>query len=355
MCISMLNFRIVRGPLTDPENEAILREYNRLTSSNIPLNELVHWVRNGPAGPAWHAILETDEGKIVGHTSLFPLRTGFGGGELVPAKSEYSFLHEDYRGVKIRGFENAGKPAFIIILDRLFKHCVEQGWGPIFASTRERNQAFTRRVGLRPLEFPLCECLLALRPVSASQHTPNLTASQRAGLMGIGFLQALPWSLIGGMIPRPKGIRLVSVGDAPLQREGERISFFEDLDSLKWRYFDDQYVRFAFDSTPQDYLIAKRGSESRYLRVCQWRLSSTASIFQLLSAMVNLARRERAIGVRWAVYADDALSKRVVTQMRNAGFLCKKRVRTVMVHNTKPDFLAASKWNMNDSLFSFDP
>ena len=37
----MLRMRIVRAPLRDEENKAILNEYNRLTRGQIPLNELV--------------------------------------------------------------------------------------------------------------------------------------------------------------------------------------------------------------------------------------------------------------------------------------------------------------------------
>ncbi len=69
----MLNLRIVRGPLQEHENEAILSEYNRLAKAVIPMNEFVHWVQKTPLGPAWHALLETDEKRIVGHTSLIPL------------------------------------------------------------------------------------------------------------------------------------------------------------------------------------------------------------------------------------------------------------------------------------------
>jgi hypothetical protein len=78
-------------------------------------------------------------------------------------------------------------------------------------------------------------------------------------------------------------------------------------------------------------------------------------MFPLINALIALARKERAIGVRWAVYENGPVSERVVKQMRKAGFFCTPRVRTVMVHNKQEDFLDAAKWNMNDSLFSFDP
>ena len=123
----MLNMRIVRAPLSDEENSVVLSEYNRLTQGRIPPDEFLRWVSNSPEGPAWHAILQTDEGRIVGHTSVFPLRAGGAASRLVPGKSEYSFLHEDFRREKIRGYETAGRPAFIVLLDKLFQHCQEHG------------------------------------------------------------------------------------------------------------------------------------------------------------------------------------------------------------------------------------
>jgi hypothetical protein len=100
----MLNFRLVNGPLARPANEAILVEYNRLTGARIPISEFEHWVQDAPAGSAWHALLETDDGRIVGHTSLFPFRSKYGDSHLIPAKSEFSVVLEDCRGEKIRGF-----------------------------------------------------------------------------------------------------------------------------------------------------------------------------------------------------------------------------------------------------------
>jgi hypothetical protein len=351
----VLNLQIVRGPLGEQENEAILREYNRLTSSCIPGNEFAHWVQKSPAGPAWHAMLKTDEGRIVGHTSLFPLRTGYAEAKLVPAKSEYSFLHEDFRSQKIRGSEKVAKPPFIIILDQLFQHCIREGWGPIFASTREKNQVFTRRVGLRSLEFPLWECLLVLRPNQASRHTPNLTPGQRTALWSAGMLQCVPWIVAGMILSHSNGVRVVPVAEGQVRQQGDRLSFFEDPASLAWRYFDGQYVRLSLDSGSSDYVIAKRGSAQRYFRVCQWDFDSANPVFPVINALVKEARKQRAMGVRWAVYDNGAQAMKIVRQMRNAGFVCRQRMRTMMIHNQNPEFLETSRWNMNDSLVSFDP
>jgi hypothetical protein len=351
----MLKMRITRAPLALSENEVILSEYNRLTGAKIPLHEFVHWVQNSPEGPAWHAILETDEGKIVGHTSVFPVRTEYGDHKLIPAKSEYSFLHEDFRKEKISGFEAVGRPAFIILLDTLFKHCQDFGWGPIFASTNEKNQVFTRKVGLRPIEFPLWECLLVLRPGNAARETPNLSTWQRVGLFAAGLAQGTIWRVASTVLPSTSGIRHVPIEQNGVKPERQRFSFFEDSASLRWRYFDGQYLRFGFEESTADHLLAKRGSRSGYLRVCQWRLDSAESIFPILMALVREARQERALGVRWAVYDGDPASGRLVNEMKRAGFLCVRRTRTVMIHKKDETYLDPSLWRINDSLFSFDP
>jgi len=350
----MLSMRIERAPLSDTANRAILDGYNRLTKSNIPTNEFVHWVRENPAGPAWHALLETAEGRIVGHTSVFPLRTGFGSGSVVPAKSEYSFLHEDFRKEKVEGYENASKPPFIILLDQLFKHCQGQGWGPIFASTNEKNQVFTRRVGLRPVSFPLWECLLALKPRKASRLTPNLTRMQRLGLLSAGIAQSTLWSL-GGRLRTPRGIREAAVDSNGFPMESERLAFFEDRESLEWRYLKGQYARVELETKSGGYVIFKNGSVGNFLRVCQWRLRETKGIAALLSELVRRARREGALGVRWAVYDGEAESEELVGRLRRAGFLCARRTRTVMIHNKSERYLEPRLWRINDSLFSFDP
>jgi hypothetical protein len=351
----MLNMRIVRSPLKEHEGRTILTEYNRLTGVSIPMEEFTHWVKQGPEGPAWHAILETDQGRIVGHTSVFPLRTAYRGSELIPAKSEYSFLHEDFRSGKIRGFEGVARPAFLILIDQLFQHCHAQGWGPIFASTNERNQVFTRKVGLRPVEFPLWECLFVLKPMNAARHTPNLQMPQRAALFAVGLSHRTLWSVSSLALREMNGVRPVPVHAGPIEPETDRFAFFEDSASLQWRYLGGQYIRFAWKHSHEDYVIAKRGSQHRYLRVCQWRLGSAPSYFPLLLALLREAQAEKAMGLRWAVYDDGEASAKLVKQLRKAGFLCARRTRTVMIHKKDPAFLEPKLWKINDALFSFDP
>jgi len=351
----MLKMRIERAPLKDHENRVILDEYNRLSNARIPMEEFLHWVRDNPAGPAWHAILETQEGRIVGHTSVFPVRTGYRGGEVIPAKSEYSLLHEDFRKEKVAGYENSGKPAFILILDQLFKHCQQLGWGPIFASTNEKNQVFTRKVGLRPLEFPLWECLLVLRPMNASRLTPNLTSWQRMLLFSAGLPQAGIWSLAAPILSSQNGIRHGTIGTNGMRKDDSRLTFFDDTETQRWRYADGQYARFDIDGAGGDYLIVKHGSPDRFLRVCQWQLEATERLPRIVGSLVRAARARRSLGVRWAVYDSDANSTELAHRMKRLGFLCARRTRIVMVHKDEERYLRPALWRMNDSLFTFDP
>ena len=351
----MLNMRIVRAPLAKEAYQAILTEYNRLTLARIPMNEFLRWVLESPEGPAWHALLETDDNRIVGHTSVLPLRAQYQAAHLVAAMSEYSFVHEDSRKLKIRGFEGSGKPAFIILLDQLFQHCLREGWGPLFASTNEKNQVFTRKVGLRPAEFPLKECLLVLRPTLAARHTPNLSAKQRAGLYAAGLVHRSLWSIAGPFLRRTNGVHEVPIGSETLFAESDRLSFYEEKESAEWRYLPDQYLHYAIDRPTHDYLIVKRGREDRYLRVCQYRLSSADSVNSVVRLLIERARKDKAMGVRWAVYEDGAVSQEIVDRLRRLGFLCARRVRIVMVHKNFPEYLEPAIWRMSDSHFCFDP
>jgi hypothetical protein len=351
----MLNMRIVRGPLGEQEYSVILSEYNRLTGAGIPRKEFLRWVQDSPEGPAWHAILETDEKRIVGHTSVLPIRAGFRDRYLMSGMSEYSFVHEDFRKVKIRGMEEVNRPTFIILLDLLFQHCIKQGCEPIFASTNEKNQIFTRKVGLRPAEFPLRECLLVRHPIAAARHTPNLELKQRAALLGVGIAQKALWTVRRPFTRPNHGLRAVAIGSKTLCFDPAQLSFYEEKESLCWRFIPEQYILYMLEQAPQDYLIVKRGRADRYLRVCQYHLSSVKSVHPVIHALLEQVRTDRAIGIRWAVYDSGRLAEELVAELRGLGFLCARRTRIVMVHKQFPAYLEPCVWRMSDTHFCFDP
>lgn len=352
---SMLDLRIVRGPLGPQENEAILSQYNRLTLSRIPMQEFLHWIQCSPEGPAWHAILETDDGEIVGHTSLIPLRASYRGRRIVPAKSEYSFICEEYRAAKIRGFEDSGRLRNLIYIDRLFRHCAAQGWGPLLISTASGVHRLFPSVGCYPTSFPVRECLLILRPWNAARKTPNLAPWQRASIWSAGILQQIGWSSVLLLARRTNGISTVSLGNGSPPKPNDLLSFFEDPDSSQWRYLAGQYERLTLDAEGREFVIVKKGMADRYLRVCQWQLASGQPSLSLVAELVQLARKEKALGVRWAIYGDDQMAGILARRIQRLGFLCARRSRTLLVHTSEQEFLAGENWNLTDAMFSFDP
>jgi GNAT superfamily N-acetyltransferase len=352
---SWLNIRIARAPLSIEESLAVLKDYNRLTFGRIPLEEFQRWVEKSPEGPAWHALLSTEDGRLVGHTSVFPVRATHGEKTFKAAMSEYSYLHEDFRRAKIRGHESGNRPAFIILIDQLFQHCLKQGWGPIFASTNEKNQIFTRKVGLRALSFPLWECLLVLRPVLAARETPNLSNAQRLALFGGGLAQSASWS-IARFIHSNGHANLRIPLDSVAEGGGEpRLNFYEDPESRRWRYTDEHYVHYSVGNSNRNYVIAKRGGPDRYLRVCQHVVKTKGSLPTLVRSLVDQASRDSALGVRWALYDGGEVTQAMVTCLRRLGFLCVRRTRIVMVHKDFQEYLDPKNWRMNDSHFCFDP
>jgi hypothetical protein len=351
----MMNLRVVQGPLKPHENEVILSEYNRLTSSQIPMQDFLHWVQGSPAGPSWHAIFETDEGQIVGHSCLIPLRGQCNGTRMVPAKSEYGFILEEFRTAKVRGFENMPRPRQIIMLDQLFRQSRSAGWGPFLISGSRALQRFGPRAECYRVAFPLWECLLVLRPWTAALNTPNISRLQRSLLGLIGVPQNLGWSLASHLSIRDNGTRLAPIDNFVSAMADARLSFFEDKDSLRWRYWADQYERLALDTKGEQYVIVKKGTPNSYLRVCQWKITSDdQATFSLVAKLVQMAYREKALGVRWAVYGEDEPANRLARRIRRFGFLTAKRVRTVLIQSKEHEFLEPENWNLNDAMFCFD-
>jgi len=351
---SAVRLRIVRGPLEPQQNESILSQYNSLASAAIPAQEFLRWIQDSPAGPAWHAILETKDGDIVGHTSLIPLRATYDGRSYVAAKSEYSFIREEFRSSKIVGFEKTGRLKNLIYIDELFRQCRLKGWSPLLISTPSGFHRVFRSIACYPVEFPLWECLLVLRPREAHDRTPNLRRWQRVFLMGAGLMQRAFWTPASFLSGRGQGLRMLPPDESPMRHPGPPLSFFQDRDSLAWRYPEGQYERIKAEAKGGGDVILKYGSANRYLRICQWSLNSTPPTHALIARLVHIAWEQHALGVRWAVYGEGATSTALVRRLRNFGFLCAKRVRTLLVNTANQRFLDAKAWNLTDSMFSFD-
>lgn len=351
-----INLKVVHGPLEAWKNEVILRHYNQLAGASISLREYLHWVEEGPEGPAWHVLLENDESEIVGHSSVIPVRCRLGERQILAGKSEYSFILEEYRSAKIRGFENLGKPRNAIMVQQLFLRCQAEGFGPLLISTSSARQRTLGLVGCATASFPVSECLLTLRPWNAARITPNLDRWQRMSLGLAGILQKSAWSLADKFYQESSEVHLVSVGEGISPgRNSEALCFFEDSASAKWRYLEDQYEQLAIEGKKGEYVILKIGGEDRYLRVCQWRLGPEQPTSKLIAKLVELAKKQRALGVRWAVYGDDERARNVTRSMRKFGFLCARRTRMLLIFSNEREFSSAGTWDLTDAMFCFDP
>lgn len=349
---SPLHLRVVRGPLPLGENETILSEYNkRIESPRIPMPEFLRWVQDSPEGPAWHAILESDSCGIVGHQCFIPLRATYQARRIVAAKSEYTFLHEDFRTAKIRGFAGIGLPTHTIAAGQLALRCQAEGWGPLLISTIPslRRRGF---YGFISTNFPSWECLLVLRPLVAARETPNLPRWQRACLFAGGTVQKAVW-LPASFFVYPDGCPQSALIDAsPRPEVSGFLSFFEDSESLRWRYLPSDYERLALKGSDVGYITYKRGSANQYMRICQWLLDAEINP-RHIAELIRAAQRDRAMGVRWAIYGSDDRTQALVRRLRRFGFLCVPRVRTLLIKSGEVELLNPENWNLTDAMFSF--
>lgn len=352
---SVMSLAIVRGPLEAWKYEAILEQYNRLTMSRIPMEEFLHWVRDGVEGPAWHAVLENEKSEVVGHSAIIPFRGSCKGKRIVAGKAEYAFIREEYRSAKIRGLEHVGKPRNAVMIQQLFLRWEEEGHGPLLTSTSAVGRRLLSGVGCSVVKFPVMECLLILRPWDAARMTPNIEKWQRATLSAAGILQKTAWTMGGLLGHKPGRIREAPMGQPVRVEDNEQISFFEDAQSLGWRYLEGQYERLELDAKRDPYVVVKKGSAERYLRVCQWQLDEGEPSFQLIAKLVQMAREENALGVRWAVYGSGKVSTALSRRLRGLGFLCAQRERAVLIYSKEQDFHSVDKWKLTDAMFSFDP
>lgn len=351
---ALLNLRVVRGPLPVSASRTILDEYNRQTCSQIPFDEFVHWTQNSPRGPALHGILETCDGQIVGHQCLLPMAAQFGQKQFVLAKSEYTFLNEEFRSTKIVGHEHSRQPTHLIASRRLLEEGESMGWDPTLICTLPFLYRWARTIGCQALEFPVFECLLVLKPWDAAKQTLNLASWQRAALGITGIAQSVGWKPALRLARSRSSLKSILIHQECADRDaGELLTYFQDGESLRWRYPNGQYERIAAGSGVDDYLILKSGSQDGYLRVCQWSLPPSEPRTQLLLDLARHAEQKNAFGLRWAIYGTSGESRNMVNKMRKLGFLCARRVRTLLIRSSEKRFLDSRNWDLSDSMFSF--
>src|ERR1700691_4980160 len=191
----MLSLHIVRGPLEESENLAILNGYTALTRATVTPPNFRRWTEQCPDGAALHALLKTENGTIAGHCCLFHLPMKIGANRVSAAKAEYFFVNPEFRQEPVEGHEGSVKPAAVLLLERLYRSGRELGWCPYLVSAPTEVAPLHRLAGCRKISIPLTECLLTFRPWTAAAHTQNLTTKQRIALAGVGIVQRVVWAL----------------------------------------------------------------------------------------------------------------------------------------------------------------
>jgi hypothetical protein len=349
----MLTLHIVRGPLDENLNLAILNGYTSLAHATVTPENFRRWMQHSPEGPALHAILKNQDGVVAGHCCLFPFPMNVDGKRVTVAKAEYFFDKTEFRKEPAQGYEGSMKPAAVLLLERLYRSGRELGWCPYLVSAPTEVAPLHRLAGCRKIVIPLTECLLTFRPWKAAVSTPNLVTSQRMALAAVGTLQRLVWTFPPKADPQ---VRAVPVDARSESSETlQRISLSCDPDFLAWRYSSSEYLRLRMETSADLGVIVKRGSPDQYVRVCHTSLGSDEQSWKpLLKALIANALAENALGVRWAVYDDSVSGNAFVTLLRKMAFMCVRRERTIHALGLGPAELQPAAWHLQDSLFCFD-
>lgn len=353
-----LELEIIRGPLDTKDAEAVLSAYNRLAFNSVQQNNFKRWMCDSPSGAAVHALLRTATREIAGHVSIFPFPLEVFGQTVVGGKAEYLFVEPNYRKAVVRDYESSGQFPAIVLLKALYQYTREQlNWDPVLISAPAEVDAIHRHCGARSVAFPLTECLFIRRPFRAARLTPNLTTQHRVALLAIGLVQAILGPIYRGFtFGRPSCLKEVYLTTSERAHDSlDKIAFSQTAAYWQWRYPLDQFVIYQVGNSTDDFVIARRGSPTHYLRVCAAKISSTnVSGFRLMTDLVKECGKQRAIGVRWAVYQNGNTASDLVSAFRRIGALCAKRLRTMSVLTQKERCLDSASWIMEDSVTAFE-
>jgi hypothetical protein len=72
-----------------------------------------------------------------------------------------------------------------------------------------------------------------------------------------------------------------------------------------------------------------------------------------LLALIDQARQEQALGVRWSLYRDQQQPV-LLGALRKLGFLRMQRDRRLLFYTRDKIFLRPETWCLTDSFFAFD-
>ncbi len=349
--------RVLSGPLPPALRNTILSEYNRLTGERIAVQDFRRLTEQSPAGPALHALLETNGGRVAAHCCLLPFALKGPGGSMVVAKEHYFFLSEEYRSQAVREFERSKKPAAALLLAKIYEAAFQKSWLPILACAPPQLEPIHDYAGCRSVDFPVRDCYFILHPGRAWQIAHHLRQRTRASFVAASLCNQAyasclsPWQYRSGLVRHSR------IADDAISTNGHsprRFSLPEDPAFLRWRYPDSSYVRLAVNDGTNAYIIAAKGSPYTYARVCQFRTPSLAAIPSLVEKLIREARASDAVGVRWSIWGDGPEQNQLVSELRKRTFLCVHRIRRLLLSSSDPQFASAGAWNLSDSLFTFD-
>jgi hypothetical protein len=354
----LLVLEVVRGPLANDEDyHTIASEYNRLGKTGISERLMRRWCKDSPCGPALHALVRTNKGRIVGHMCIFPFSMEISGRKVTGGKTEYLFVHEDFRRHTIRGMETSPLPVSFLLLRELYRRAKELGWDPILTSALPGAGGVFQAVGCQPVMFPLFECLLIRRPWNASRFTPNLRLTKRVVCFFLGLIQCSMWATVRlWLLPFGRNIKPQPVAAGfPSGADPNHAHFSSDPDYLAWRYPEEGFQCFGLTNRPDACVIVQKGSPQKFLRVCQTNLRDLEfPVTSLIVGLLEQARSCRTPGVRWAIYEHGCPPTAVVKKLRILGFACVRRQRKVMIYTGRSELADPSHWSFDDSLFTYD-
>lgn len=352
---SPLRLRVMRGPLALAERTKVLSEYNRLTGNRVAVQEFRRWTELSPSGPAFHALLETPEGRIAAHCALVPFPLQGPQGSITVAKEQYLFWSDEYRPESLRDLPGSEKSPAALVLEQLYARASQQGWSPVLACNPPQPAPIHDALGCRPVELPVCDCFFVLHPARAWQVMRHFPPSKRIELSALAARSAVYGWCVSPFQHSHRFVRRSRIADTISSSNGHpphSFSLSDDPAFLIWRYPESCYSRLLVDDGRAGYAIVMKGSPFTFLRVYQFRTPSIHSLFALSEKLVREARGTGALGVRWSIYGDGPEQSGMISELRKRMFFCQRRNRRVLISPSGAELLSSANWDLCDSLFT---
>lgn len=322
----------------------------------MAIQEFRRWTEQGPAGPAIHALLEGNDGRIVAHCCLLPLPLQGPEGSLTVAKEHYFFVSENYRSQLVADFESCTKPAVALLLEQLHERAAQLGWDPVLACVPPQLEPIHDILGCRAVDFRVRDCFFLLHVRRAWEVMHHLPLRTRLSLSAAGLASEAYAAYVSAFAPHHGLVRYSRIGDDGMPSNGHsgRLAFSEDPAFLRWRYPEASHSRLVVNDGSEGYAIVKKGSPFTCVRISQFRAPSPSSIPALVQKLIREARGCGALGVRWSIYGNGPEQDYLVAELRKRLFFCIRRTRRVLLSGPNSKTFSANSWSVADSLFTFD-